>query len=277
MKRYRVMTMDFDTRANMLSMEINGNWEEHIKNLYRNNKEQIKDGILCEYGPLNSARKLKNFIDLGAKPISIVAFHNKFNHQLRTAFIMGSYYPALTAACALGERILNHMILILREDYRNTPQYKTVYGKDSFDNWNIAIDTLEAWSVMLPNVVESFRVLEEDRNRSLHFNPITDTNDRSLALDAIMKLNDIISNQFSGFGAQPWFIPDIPGLSFIKKEYESNPFINKVYIPSCQKVGPYHRLDFKDDRFIVIDDNIYEDKDITDDEYREMFMKGRGA
>jgi hypothetical protein len=269
--------MDFDTRANMLSIDINESWDDHIKNLYQSNKEQIKDGIYCEYGPLNSTRKLRNFIDLGAKPISIVAFHNNFNHQLRNAFIIGSYYPALTAACALGERILNHMILILRDDYKNTPQYKSVYSKESFDNWSIAIDTLEAWGVLTPSVKESFKALEEDRNRSLHFNPTTDTNDRSLALDAIKKLNDIISNQFSGFGAQPWFIPDIPGSSFIKKEYENHPFIKKVYIQSCHKVGPYHRLDFKEDKFFIIDENVYEDKEITDDEFREMFLKGRGA
>lgn len=269
--------MDFDTRANVLSIEINDEWEEHIKELHRSNKGQIKDGILCQYGPLNSADKLKNFIDLGAKPISIVAFHNKFNQQLRDAFIIGAYFPSLAAACALGERILNHMILTLRDDYRNTPQYKTVYAKDSFDNWDVAIDTLEAWGILLPNVVGTFRDLSGDRNRALHFNPATDTNDRSLALDAIKRLSDIISNQFGGFGPQPWFIPNVPGISFIKKEAEDSPFIKHIYLPSCYKVGVRHTLDFKNDQFIVYDNHEYEDKEITDEEYRDMFLRSRGA
>jgi hypothetical protein len=81
--------------------------------------------------------------------------------------IAGVYYPALTAACALGERILNHLIIAIREDFRTTPQYRTVARKDSFDNWDLAIDTLHAWDVLLPSVVEHYRHLRDIRHRSI--------------------------------------------------------------------------------------------------------------
>lgn len=55
-------------------------------------------------------------------------------------------YPALVGACALGERILNHLILDLRGAYAHTPEYKRVHRKDSFDDWRVPIDTLAAWT-----------------------------------------------------------------------------------------------------------------------------------
>jgi len=270
MKRYRVINMDLDSRAAFLVMEIRNEWEERVKEQHRVNKERIRKGLLYEYGSASADMKLKNFIDLGSKPLSILAFHNRFLDQVRRAFVVGSYYPALTAACALGERILNHLIRILREDFKSTAEYKRVYRKDSFDDWDEAIDTLESWGVLLPEVTKTFRELKTVRHRSIHFDPAVDTDDRNLALDAIGKLNIIISKQFGRFGNQPWFIPEIRGASYIRKEAESIPFIKRIYIPNCHLVGPLHRLEPVGESVTtvkVIDDNDYEDREISDDEF----------
>ena len=64
-------------------------------------------------------------------------------------------YPALTGACALGERILNYLILNLRDDFHSTPEYKQVYRKDSFDQWDAPINALASWGVLLPEVAVS--------------------------------------------------------------------------------------------------------------------------
>jgi hypothetical protein len=115
--------MDFDSRAASLTMEIRDDWEEGVKEQHLANQENIKRGLLYEYGAHAADMKLKNFIDLSTKPMSVLAFHNKFLDQTRRAFIVGSYYPSLTAACSLGERILNHLIRILREDFKSTSEY----------------------------------------------------------------------------------------------------------------------------------------------------------
>jgi hypothetical protein len=122
--------------------------------------------------------------------------------------------------------------LLLREDFKTTPEYRTVYRKSSFDNWDVPIKTLEAWGILLPEVVTAFNELKQVRNRAIHFNPITEQNDRSLALMAIELLDTIISKQFGAFGLQTWFIPDIPGASYIKKDAEQDPFVRKVIIPN---------------------------------------------
>lgn len=187
---------------------------------------------------------------------------------------MGSYYPALTAACALGERILNHLILLLRDDHKATPEYKRVYAKHSFDKWDVAIDTLAGWMVLLPNVVLEFKKLRDRRNDAIHFRPEVDTNDRDLALQAIRSLESILGAQFNAFGSEPWFITDVPGEIYIKKDWETKPFIRRIYLPNCVAVGPDHRvvsvMPWK------IADREYEPTEITDDEF-SMLRKNANA
>jgi hypothetical protein len=194
---------------------------------------------------------------------------NNFFQQARRAFVIESYYPALTGACSLGERILIHLILNLRDDFNGTPQYKSVYRKESFDNWDLAIETLEAWRVLLPEAAENFRKLARVRNRAaVHFNPATDTNERGLAIEALTLLGEIISAQFSALGCQPWFL-NVPGEMYIKKVAESEPFVRRVYLPNCCLVGPYHEVASitPDLRFVIRDDHPYDEREISDEEF----------
>jgi hypothetical protein len=115
--------------------------------------------------------------------------------------------------------------------------------------------------------------LKNIRHRSIHFNTDVDTDDRVLALSAISKLTSIISRQFGSFGNQPWFIPGIKGASYIKKEAEEWPFVKRVYIPNSHLVGPLHKLgpvNGRMDLIHVYDDNNYENREISDDEFRSL-------
>ena len=242
MKRFRVFPCDFDSRVHSLTIVIQDHWEQHVKDLHKQNRDDTEQRLLLEFGKTAGDTKRQNFIDIGAKPLSILAFHNRFLEQVRVAFVVGSYYPALTGACALGERVLNYLILTLREDFKHTPQYKRVYKKDSFDNWDLVIDTLVAWDVLLAEVASEFRALSERRNDAIHFRLEVDGNDRSLALAAIKSLQLIVAKQFGGFGPQPWFMTGVPGEIYIKKDWERRPFIRKIYLPNCAAVGPRHRI-----------------------------------
>ncbi len=110
MKRFRIFGFDFDTRVHTLTGEIQDHREERAKELHKHNRDQTERGLVWQFGEAAADQKRQNFIDLGPKPLSILAFHNKFFEQIRMSFVMGGYYPALTASCALGERILNHLI-----------------------------------------------------------------------------------------------------------------------------------------------------------------------
>jgi len=275
MKRYRILAYDFDSRATNLKIEIQEDWEEHIKEQWKLTQESIKEGLIAEYGAIGAFKKINNFIELDANPISIIAFHNKFLRQVRSAYVVGSYYAALTGACALGERILNHLILRLRDCHKGTDEYKKVYRKDSFDNWDLGINTLEAWEVLLPNVVKSFWELKEIRNKSIHFNPETDSNDKELSLEAISKLKEVVAGQFSGFGTQPWFIEGIKGACYIKSEFEEKPFVKEIVITNCVKVGHLHTLEHGHNGWVVHDSHDYAKIEISDERFAELMNNPR--
>lgn len=270
MKRYRILNMDFDARTNILNIKIEDCWDPKAKQLYQENQDKIRRGLREQFGSSAGEAKLKNFCDLGAAPFSIVAYHNLFLRQIRHSFVIGCYYPALTGACALGERILNHLLLSLRDFFKSSPEYKTVCRKKSFDNWDIPITALNSWDILQPDVVTAFNELKEIRNRAIHFHPETDDNDRSLSLTAVHTLGRVIEGQFSAFGVHPWFIPDTLGIAFLKKEVETHPFIQTVYIPNCVLVGPYHQLEHSACGWVVNDHVDYEDREISDEEFARL-------
>jgi|HubBroStandDraft_6_1064221.scaffolds.fasta_scaffold144919_2 hypothetical protein len=270
MKRHRVLVMGYDMRPNLLSHEIKPEWAPAVRDAHLKSRGQILAGLRLQFGEANFERKLQNFQDLGVDPISIFAFHNIFLREIRQAFVMGSYYPALTGVCALGERILNHLVRVLRDDYRTTPEYRKVAGKDSFDDWNISIRTLASWGVLLPSVAESFRKLRFVRHRSLHFSPDVEGDVRRQALDAVNLFQRIIGEQFGVWG--PWHIPNDAGLSLVRKDAEAQPFVRRLVVPNCAYVGPEHDLHpAPNGRWIVTDREDYPDEKIEDDEWVRRF------
>ncbi|SEN70000.1 hypothetical protein SAMN05192583_3353 [Sphingomonas gellani] len=243
-RRHMSYTSDFDTRAYVFDEPGEG-WDEEPRRLHLENRERVRAGLAREFGEYCLDAKIADFVAIGSKPFSVVRYHNSFFDQVRRSFVVGSYYPALLGACALGERILNHLILDLRDDFRHTPEHKAVAGKGSFADWSRAIGTLEAWGVLLPRAIEEFRALMSLRHRSVHFNASTYAILRDDALAAVLHVREIIDQQFTAFGLRPWFIDGTRGLIFIKKEWEENPFIRAFYLPSCPFVGPNVAISFK--------------------------------
>lgn len=268
MKRYRIFSFDFDSRAHCLE-PVQDQWDEKVKELHIKNREETIRELAKQYGEWGLEAKVKNFQDLKFKPFSVAAFHNKFLEQIRNSYVIGGYYPALTGACALGERILNHLVLLLRDYHKSSPEYKKLYRKQSFDQWPPVIDALESWGELLPEAAIKFRELNDKRNRAIHFNPETDHNDKALALEAIHLVQDIIGIQFAAFGNQPWYFC-VPGEIYIKKAWEEKPLIKHVFVPNSLLVGPKHKVESVLPQTIVNDQFEYEDKEISDEEYYEL-------
>lgn len=269
MKRYRILAFDFDTRATMLE-PINEEWADDVKKSHIKNQQQMKEGLAAEYGQLHFDVKLKNFIDIKSKPFSVIAYHNKFLDQVRRAFVIGGYYPALTGACALGERILNHLMILFRDYHKGSPRYKKVYRKKSFDDWGLAIETLLDWQEINDEVAENFTKLSKIRHFAIHFNKETEIVDRELALEAIRLLQEIVSLQFSPFGNHPWVL-GYPGEIYIKKEWENEPFIKHIFIPNSSLVGPNHRIEINDRGAMhAVDDHQYEEREVSDEEFCKL-------
>lgn len=240
------MSSTFDTRSHFLAEAIETSWEPEIQAQHW----AIRLGILKEledqYGSAELSQKVADYVALGTEPFSVMAFHNHFSRHARAAFVSGAYYAGLTAAGALGERILNHLLLTLRDSFKLTAEYKDVYSKQSFDNWSLAIDTLESWKVLLPEVAKDFRGLKKHRDDAIHFRPKVDKDPRSPALEALRLLGRIIDGQFGALVPKPWYMDASPGETFVKKDAEHEPFVAKILLtsPSAHHVGPKHVVQF---------------------------------
>ncbi len=58
MKRYRIINIDFDTRATILKLEIKDEWDDKVKDNWIQNKRQIKSELIENFGEINSDIKL---------------------------------------------------------------------------------------------------------------------------------------------------------------------------------------------------------------------------
>lgn len=270
-RRHLSWGMDFDTRAVTLGMTIEEHWEPQVKEMHQANKEQTKRHLATVFGEQALDAKVENFLAIDTKPMSVLSYHNEFFDQVRNAFVMGQYYPALVGACALGERILNHMILDMRPFFTATPEYKKVYRKASFDDWAVPIDTLETWDILLPKAASEFRLLKQLRHRSIHFNVSTYSTLRDDALAAILHMRTIIEEQFGSFAVRPWFIPGTLGQVFIRKAFETHPFVQTYFIPHCPFVGPLFGMGFGEGGWNVFDVPDYGDGEWTDEEFAQQY------
>jgi hypothetical protein len=269
-RRHLSYTLDFDTRAMLFEQEPGPAWSEEAVRHHIENRERVRQGLQAQFGERELDRKVADFVAIRSKPFSVLAYHNQFFEQVREAFVLGAYYPALVGACALGERILNHLILDLRAAYSSTPEYKRVSRKNSFDDWRVPIDALEAWNVLVPEATSEFRALMVLRHRSIHFNVSTYATLRDDALAAILHLREIIEAQFGAFGLKPWLIRGTAGLMFIRKDWEDRPFIRSYHARSCPFVGPYVAIGFEGG-LQYFDHHDYGDGDWSDEEFAAAY------
>lgn len=272
-RRYHPFSFDFDsTPLNLKAPEEH--WEEQVKQLHIENRERAIEKLKLEHGIRHIDDVIKNTIELGAKSMSLLAYHNSLHEQARRAFVIGAYYPALVAACALGERILNHLVLDLRHSFKDTPQYKRVYRKGSFDDWSLAISVLTDWKVLVDGVGAELLALGALRNRSIHFNSDSYRSLREDALTALQRLDKVISKQFGYFGSQPWFIEDTPGAQFVKRSYESNPFVRAYIIPGSGFVGPLYGMGVSPGgHWYHLDYADYGDEALSDEQFARSYRE----
>lgn len=280
MKRYLVFPLNFDSRAMLLNDDINPEWEESIKEELRQRQIRLINDLKVELGEYRFEEKLTNFKDLGPLPFSIIGYHNRLFQQCRYSFIHGFYYPALTSVCALGERIFNHIIIDLRDSFKGEPSYRKVYRQGSFCDWSLAIDTMVEWGIFQHAEVEAeYRKLAILRHHSLHFNQATYSNLRADALLALQTVSKIISLQF-GYptASHKWAIKGTVGHSFIKKEAENEPFINRYFLPQSPFVGYKFAMNLdQQGEWLFFDQQHYEGDSLTDEEFAKLFNERNGV
>jgi len=266
--------VDYDSRAYILGVQVREEWDEEIRRNWEQSQEHVRRSIVADYGTARIEEKGEDFREFGPLPFSIISYHSALLRQIRDAFVVGAYYPALTGACAAGERILNHLLIDLRSSFMGTNEYKRVHKKDSIDSWSEAIRILSAWKVLLPGAAGALTKLSALRNKSIHFSMETYPNLRSDALQAAHLLISVVRTQFNAGaeGGAPWFVAGTRGSFFVRKEFEANPFIRRYYAPVCPAVSPYFALAFGEERWVLFDKrSAAEAPEVSDEEFARLF------
>ncbi len=114
-KMYRVMGFAVDTRSDLLN-------RDDISNVHK----EIIEGLKQQWGVHDFDAKLKRFRDLKLSFLGIPDEYYELLCEIVDAYCCGQFYPAMTSAGALGERILNRLLLKTRAHYRSTPEYKAI-------------------------------------------------------------------------------------------------------------------------------------------------------
>jgi hypothetical protein len=281
-RRYRPLQFNFDTRATLLDTVIEDDWDPAIKEQWRGNQSKVRMHLLAEHGTVDGDEKIENFRAMGPAPWSISYEHTEPLKQVRSAFAHGDFFPALVGACALGERIFNHLILALRDDYVNhRATTKRVRVHDTFDDWGHAVGVLSGWGVLTAEVAANYRKLEEQRHASIHFDPDVPATAREPALAAILAVQTIIASIFAPLGGPPTYISGTPGASFIARAAEETPLIKRLFIPRSALLSPAHRLYPSVDGNIlataIVDDADYDTTPLTDEEFAAALPAGTAA
>lgn len=277
-RRFMPAMFQFDTRAILLATVIDDGWEPEVKEQWRRNQASVREELVHQFGAEGYEQKIENFVDLGAAPWSVVALHNVYLRQIRVAFVGMNYYPALLGACGLGERILNQLVLTLREDFIGHEATRNVALKKSFDDWRVCIETLEAWDVFTSETAQSFKSLMKQRHAAVHYRSELDAGDaRAAALQSVQLLCGVIEAIFAPIASRPYYFEGPIGRSFVRLASENEPFVKRFILPACVLIGPKFRFVPNGFDLKIHDDPDYgSDTPITDEEFVRLASDATG-
>jgi len=264
MKRYRILKFGIDTTRNILNFPNN-------TPMIEKHKQEMKESLISQFGEIDFDNKFKRYMEVKKPALAIVEEYWYLLNEIADAYVSGYFYPALTGACCLGERIFNVMILKLREYHKSSKFYKNIYRKDSFIDWDEAINISKEWVAIDNETEENFRSLEKIRHASIHYRNREQDLQR-ISIDAINNINFIVDHIFGILNRKDILLLfNVPGEIYIKKEAEKIPLVREFYIPSAFLVGYKHTIS---DSNKLIDEK-YDDKEISDEEFvnlRKSFL-----
>lgn len=241
---YRLITFFIDGRRGIFD-DLKDIKNAHVKNM----QKEIKKHLILMFGEHEFSKKFKRWKSINPPCLYIIEeYVDKLNITI-DAYSCGYFYPAMTSACALGERILNRLLLKTKKHFKSNQFYKKVYNKDSFNDWDFMIKVLADWKILNKELVDIFAKLKEFRNDSIHYNE--NYNFKKNTLIAINYLIEAINNLFGVMKRTDIFwIFNVPGEIWLKSEAENLPFVKEFIISHCYQAHAIHQIDEKNNKIL---------------------------
>ncbi|MBD2743485.1 hypothetical protein [Coleofasciculus sp. FACHB-1120] len=254
-RRYRLFSFYVDTRRRIYASP---GMEESSTSI----EEQLK----AELGHINFKEKLERWNKIDYPPIGLIDEYPQKIQQIINTYCMGYFYPAVTSACCLAERLLNRLVLKTRRYFTSHRDYKKIYDKASFDDWEKMLSLIFDWKLIPENAINLFRDLKPIRHQSIHYNENYD-----FELVAPIAINKLIAAITEIFGVENrkdiYMVFDIPGEVWVRSAVEKQPFVIEFVLPYCCYAHAVHEIDVTSRR---INERLGETGLLTDEEFVEL-------
>jgi hypothetical protein len=264
MKRYRWTAFYIDTERNIVKSPFGS--------IDPRTASGAVGGVTYQHGLSDIQDKYERWLSLSPPSLCVPVDWHELLLEVESAYVHGDYYPALTSACCLGERILNHLVIGLRSHFTSSDRYKEVARKDSFQNWNTLIDVLSEWRIVDDTLSQRFAELLDLRNPAVHFGSLSDRQQKTkLAVDHVY----YVTSKMFGLESENFFRCD--GEVYVCQHKAGEPLAKEFIVPHCHFVGYKHRVENRDGKLTIVDDGQYADSELSDEEfieYRKAWSKG---
>lgn len=231
-RRYRLVNFYVDTRRNLYSTTKS----EEVIALQT---EELK----AELGLRDFDKKLDRWKKVDYPPLGLIDEYPSKITQIINTYCAGYFYPAVTSACCLAERVLNRLVLKSRDHFKSNREYKRIYRKDSFDDWEQMLSLISDWKLVPERAVELLRGLIPIRHQSIHYNEEYD-----FEAIAPLVINELIAAITEIFGVinrkDIYLVFDIPGEVWVRFDAEKLPFVKEFVLPHCYYAHAVHDFDF---------------------------------
>lgn len=228
-RMYRVSNYAVNTINAILDNDIN-NLEIH--------RQKIINQLKRKWGESDIADKIDRFKKLNINFIGVPDESDKLMQEIVSCYCCEYYYPAMTGAGALGERILNRLILKTRQYFKGHEYYNQVKSKNSFANWDISIKALTKWGVISSEVAENFNKLNRFRNKTIHYeNNFYFSANAAEMISCVSKIVDLQFNYCKRNDILHVFV--VPGEIFVRSDKLYDAFVREFIIPNCINVTAY--------------------------------------
>ena len=264
MKRYRWIRFFVDTVRNVaLHPELSKDPET-----IRSRRELVA----FRYGEFDIDTKCARWLSVSPPDLCVPVEWHDLLREVESAYVHGDFYPALTSACCLGERVLDHLIIGLRAHFKASARYKEAVAKDSFQDWSKAISLLRDWGILNKNLATQFEELLKLRNPAVHFGGLAD---RSEKAHRAVELAYSITSRMFGIGPENFFICE--GEVYIRRDRQADPVVKEFILPHCCLVGYKHKVEDRSGVPTIVDDERYEEAQISDHDFALLRRAQRRA
>lgn len=258
-RRYRLMNFFIDTTRGFFSNPaLNSALQKEI--------DRFTEHLKAILGTDNFKEKFERWLKINYPPLGLIDEYPDKITQIINTYSAGFFYPAVTSACCLAERILNRLILKTRAHFKKSPHFSKIYRKESFDDWDKMITIISDWQLIPERAINIMKELMPIRHQSIHYNE--SFNFEAIALEVINKLIAAITEIFGVINRKDiYLVFDVPGEIWVRLEAQERPFVKEFVLPHCYYAHAIHDVDFNSKR---ITEHIGKLGPLTDEEFVEL-------